>query len=547
MAVALLLVTSACVQEPQTTGSSSAESTGSSSPQSTGSASVGTTPDTSTEEPGLTCWTSPANGTHGPLTLNESAETLGLLEPLVGMHGHAAAFGDIDGDYVPDLFFGTFGDREFEAYQFRGADGPVSDQLLLSGGGLHASEDLLDELGRTSGSAFADLDADGDNDLILIRHAGSSDSTVPSRVYVNNGSLEEGPTLPLPEGFYGRTPAIADFDLDGLLDIYISEDKHGDTGGILLKNTGGLEFEDVTSGSGLEANFALGATAADLDGDGLSDLVTSTQIFLNNGEMGFVDITPDGYLAEPLGNEDDPAGVAVGDLNRDGIPDLVLGQHNRLTVEEDLASPVRIFVGADSDDQPTYVEVTEESGVVALPTLAPHVFLADLNNDGWLDILTSASAEGGTQPAIHMNEGTTGITFENPDGLGSDQYWVGAPVTDLNRDGRLDIFALEWEPSLPSLMFMNETESGHWLEVSIDGPGLGVGAVVTLTDPGNNLIGSQEISTGAGYSSGSPAIAHFGLGDLTSAMVSISLPDGTMTDLGEVEADQHFRWPEGCS
>jgi hypothetical protein len=481
------------------------------------------------------------------LVLNESTESLGLVEPLVGMHGHASAFGDIDGDDIPDLFFGTFGDREVEAYQFRGAEGPVSDQLLLSDGGLHASEDLIDELGRTSGSAIADLDGDGDNDLILIRHAGFSDSTVPSRIYRNSESIEEGPALPLPGGFFGRTPAIADFDLDGLLDIYISEDRYGSAGGILLRNTGDLEFEDVTAGSGLEGGFALSATAADLNGDGLTDLVTSTQIFLNTGDMVFEDITPDGYVAEPSGGEDDPAGVAVSDLNRDGIPDLVLGQHNRSTVEADLESSVRIFVGTVVDNDPSYEEVTTESGVDPLPTLAPHVFLADLDNDGWLDIVTSASADGGTQPAIHMNKGTNGITFDNPDGLGSDQYWVGAPVTDLDRDGRLDIFATEWEPSLPSLMFINETDSGHWLEVSIEGPGRGVGAVVFLTDSGGKLIGHQEISTGAGYSSGNSATAHFGLGDLTSATASISLPDGSIVDLGEVEADQHLRWPDGCS
>ncbi len=131
-------------------------------------------------------------------------------------------------------------------------------------------------------------------------------------------------------------------------------------------------------------------------------------------------------------------------------------------------------------------------------------------------------------------------------GLGSDQYWVGAPVVDIDRDGRLDVFAVEWEPSLPSLMFRNTGDSGHWLEISIGGPGRGVGTLVTVSTEDGTQIGREEISAGGGYASGHLPVAHFGLGAATEVSVSIQHPDGTVTELPGIAADQHLRWPQGC-
>ena len=59
----------------------------------------------------------------------------------------------------PDLFMGTFADRDTEIYQARGADGPAPDQLLLSSdASFAADESLPDMFARTSGGTTADLD-----------------------------------------------------------------------------------------------------------------------------------------------------------------------------------------------------------------------------------------------------------------------------------------------------------------------------------------------------------------------------------------------------
>ncbi len=543
-ALATLLLVVACTTSVGDSGTTTTEVTDSeptnSSVEGGGTAPVGEVGDVAD----LACWSVEANGAAGAISFEDVTGVYDLIDPLVGMHGHVAAFGDVNSDHQPDLLVGTFGDREPEVYEVRGAEGPNPDQLLLSPGPT-PEVGWSDELGRSSGAVFADFDLDGDDDLLLVRHAGrDGDFEVPTRLFENTEGTLTPHSEPLPADFRGRTPAVADYDGDGLLDLYVSEDNSGETGGLLLRNTGDLGFEDVTEGSGLEGVLALGATAGSIDTDLRPDLATSTAVFVNQGEFRFEDVTPDGYQAEPIGEEDDPAGVAVGDLNRDGLPDVVVGQHYRATVEFDSEVPVRVFLGTGADDMLT--DATEQVGIAPLPTLAPHVAIADLDNDGWPDIVTTASAENGTAPAVYRNTGETPLRFESPNGLGSDQYWIGGPVTDFDHDGRLDLFAVEWEPSLPSILFRNNGDSGHWLEISLDVPGGGIGSVVRAYEMDGNLIGTEEIGVGGGYSSGHLPVAHIGLGEVTESKVIITFPDGSGAEMEGIPADRHLRWPGGC-
>jgi hypothetical protein len=483
----------------------------------------------------------------GELRFRDGTEELGLLEPLTGIRGHAVAVGDINDDGYPDLVVGTFADRPPEDYAVRGADGPKTDQLFVSTPGLEAVEGWSVDLFRTSGAVFADLDGDLDEDLVLVRHGGvTGEADGVTELYENrNGRLVLVGEL-IGTGFRGRTPTVADFDSDGLLDLYISEDRYGETGGLLLINNGGLSFSDMTAGSGLAGEHALGARAADLNADSIPDLVLSEGIFINRGGASFEEVTPAGYITEPIGPDDDVAGVAVGDLNGDGLPDIVVGQHFRSILEEGASVPLRVFLNNSREGEVAFTDITDSTGIPPLDTLAPHVHIADMNNDTYPDIVTSASSDGGDGLAIFLNEGGDPPRFRAAGGPGSAQYWVAAPVLDFNRDGRLDVFALEWEPGLASIALLNESNSGHWLEVSIGAPGRGVGTVVTVESVGGDFIGRQELGVATGYSSAHQAIARFGLGSHTSVVVSLLTPDGQKVDLGEIEADVHIRWPSGC-
>lgn len=494
----------------------------------------------------LSCWSQAASGAQAPIRFEDATDTMGLVEPLIGIHGHAAAFGEVNDDGIADLVVGTFGDREPATYEVRGARGPAPDRLLLSDPSLTLDSDWSTELGRTSGAVFADFDSDEDDDLLLVRHAGrQEDHPVPSRLFENVDGTLISHSEPLPGDFRGRTPAVADFDGDGLLDVYVSEDEPGESGGLLLHNEDSLRLRDVTAGSGLEGVISLGAVAGDLNDDMKPDLITSTEVFVNRGDMAFEQITPDRYEAVPVGDDDDPAGVALGDLDRDGAVDIVVGQHYRSAVDRDSEIPIRVLLGS-GDDRPRFIDVTDRAGITPLPTLAPHVAVADLDNDGWLDIVTTASARDGTAPAVYRNTGRGDLYFEVSPGLGSDQYWIGGPVGDIDHDGRLDMLVVEWEPALPSIMFRNTGDTGHWLEVSLGRPGKGVGSMVTVSGAGGEVLGRQEIAVSAGYSSGQLPIAHFGVGNQTAVDVTIEMTDGNIAELYDVPVDQHLRWPEGC-
>ena len=144
--------------------------------------------------------------------------------------------------------------------------------------------------------------------------------------------------------------------------------------------------------------------------------------------------------------------------------------------------------------------------------------------------------------------------FSTPEGLGSPQYWIAGPTADIDRDGRLDMVLVEWEPSLPSLLLHNESGSGHWLEVSV-GPedGFGIGWRVEVYQAGGAgdpaaLLGAREITVTQGYSAGVSPVAHFGLGDADSVDVRLLPgPGGEAITIEGVTADQHVRLPGGCA
>jgi hypothetical protein len=128
---------------------------------------------------------------------------------------------------------------------------------------------------------------------------------------------------------------------------------------------------------------------------------------------------------------------------------------------------------------------------------------------------------------------------------------VTSPTADIDRDGRLDLLAVEWEPSLPSIMFMNQTASGHWLRVSAADSVGGVGTRVDVYEAGMagdeaGLIGSREITATVGYTAGVELVAHFGLGEATEVDLVVSPPGGEVSTLEGVAADQQIQVGGDC-
>ncbi len=499
------------------------------------------------------CWSAePAAGTDEISFADETASS-GLADALTGMRGHAAAWGDVDGDGFVDLFVGTFATGRTEIYQERGADGPAPDRLLLGkgGGAFEVMEGFPEQYGRTSGAVLVDLDGDGDLDLVASRNVTDRDEGVATVVFENTpeGFVERDSGIDPNLG--GRSVGVLDYDGDGLLDLVILEDHYRGGSSRLYRNLGGFKFEDVTGQVGFpEEVHGLGLATGDLNNDGYTDIFVagSNRLFAGTG-AAFIEVPNPFPEWETFGIEDDVSGAAIADVNRDGWLDLVVGHHFNSTVDRESRVPVRLYLNQTREPGGTIElrDVTDDAGLIGLPTKAPHVELVDMDNDGWPDIVTTASASDGSAPAVFRHLGLEdGVPqFATPEGLGSPQYWVAGPTSDVNRDGRLDLLAVEWFPALPSIMFMNQTASGNWLQVSVnDGVG-GIGARVEVYAAGQGgdvdaMLGAREITASLGYTAGVELMAHFGLGETNTVDIVVTSLGSEPVSLSGVTANSRI-------
>ncbi len=485
----------------------------------------------------------------GRLSFAECSDEWGLSEPLRGIMAHGAACGDFDNDGDADLYVGGFCDRPAEKYL--GASGPVANMLLINEGGVFRkiAAGALEFQARTSGAVFTDFDNDGDLDLYVSNNSKSKGLRVANRLFENIGGrfrdISEGNGACLVMG--GRSVGVLDYDGDGLLDMLVAEDKWTGSRTRLFRNLGRLEFADVSQEAGLPADLpGLGVATPDLNADGLPDIFVcqANRLFLSSCDNVYREADSEIFQYEPVNEEGTPCGVACGDLNNDGLTDIVAVDHSQPARQH-----LWINVGL-RNGEPQFEDVTGQAGLDYLfPSWTPdrlhlkhaHLELADFDNDGRLDIMIAATykRDGKPQPFVCRNitdlrsEGDDRIPrFEVPPIEDPDAYFAAGPAGDFDRDGRVDMFLASWFPQISSKLFINHTETGHWLTVSVVGRTvnrMGIGAKVRVYRSGRlgdaaSLLGYREIGTGFGFCTGQEAVARFGLGNRTVCDVEVVLP-----------------------
>jgi hypothetical protein len=176
------------------------------------------------------------------------------------------------------------------------------------------------------GSTWTDFDNDGDIDLYITKcRQGVNDPNDPrrwNRLFVNNGSNSYS-DLAATYGVQNREESwasdFADIDNDGDLDLITAN--HSTTIQLFL-NDGTNHYTNATTGSGLEySNFFLQTKCEDLDNDTYIDLlnVEGNYYFHNNGNGTFTRIT---NLLPPPNTTQTLHSFALGDMNHDGAIDL---------------------------------------------------------------------------------------------------------------------------------------------------------------------------------------------------------------------------------
>jgi hypothetical protein len=496
-------------------------------------------------------------------------EEAGIFPHLAGIRGHGAAWGDVDGDGWSDLFVATFHNAGSKASVFLRND---------KGKFRPDSQEQLRTSGIGSGALFVDLTNNGRLDLYVSHCAHGKEGVlaVPSLLFRNDGdgkftevSRESGAC---PPGYSGRGLAALDFDGDGLLDLVTCEQYYSPkvkTGPALFRNKGNYRFENSAESAGLPVGLGgLALAVADVNNDGYPDLFLSSgagdhRLLLGDGKGRFREAPGTREVFRwQIGKEDNPpAGVCIADINRDGLPDIVIGQHFKSPWTTPV--PIRLYLNRGiKEGVPVFEDITEAAGLKPLAMKAPHVEIQDFDNDGWPDIYVSIVKfkDGKPCPLIYKNLGVQGgiphfredvwavNDFPTAEDLAIKRsgqffdkvlkekkiiYMAAGPSCDFDRDGKIDLFLANWWIESPSLLLRNETPGGNWLDVRVEGKDgvnrMGIGARVNIYPAGkraeaSSLLGSREISIGYGYCSGQEAIAHFGLGQQEIVHVEVVLP-----------------------
>ena len=344
-----------------------------------------------------------------------------LLDEAVGVdvYGHQGiAVGDYDHDGLEDFYVLQPAGLPNRLFHNNG-DGTFTDQSHVAG------LDLLDD---SRSALFADVDNDGDQDLIVI---------TPSRplLFTNIKGVFTLAAQAFPGTPGNFTSAVlADYDRDGFLDLYLCSydfwspgkrynsptpyyDATNGPPNFLLRNRGNGTFEDATAKSGLNANnnrYSFAAAWGDFNNDRWPDLFVANDfgrknLYRNNGNGTFTDVSA------AAGAEDPGAGMSAawGDFNNDGRLDLYAGNMwssagLRLTGNAQFQLPgerarkliqrqARGNTLLSNTGDSTFKDVTEDAGV-DLGRWSWASGFADLDNDGRLDLFIQNGYIAGADP-----------------------------------------------------------------------------------------------------------------------------------------------------
>jgi FG-GAP-like repeat/Abnormal spindle-like microcephaly-assoc'd, ASPM-SPD-2-Hydin/Divergent InlB B-repeat domain len=365
------------------------------------------------------------NNTVGVFLGNGDGTFKALSSISVACNPVRVAVGDFNGDGKPDL-----------AVSAPGCSPGTNGVAILLGNGdgtFTAKGTLISTLANPESAVVGDFNGDGKLDLAVVDRGASTDSVF---FFFGNGDGTFHTPVSVSLGVLAAANQIvaADFNKDGHLDVAVSEINGSNLVVILGNGNGTFQAPRTVALPGQGWGVAVG----DFNGDGIPDLVATSpaiggvSVFLGKGDGNFTPVNNPASGTLPTANAFVPNGgpqpVAVGDFNKDGKLDVVVGLSGINT-----AANVAVLLGNGAG--------TLKNEVLFGTADTPQsVSVGDFNRDGNLDWIASTgqinSADAGS---VTLGLGRGDGTFLATESYVAGQSPAWSAVADFNRDGIPDV------------------------------------------------------------------------------------------------------------
>ena len=369
---------------------------------------------------------------------------------VINVQYSSVAFADVNGDGFADVLVA-------------GADGGYNLRSNLYFNDGHGNFTLSNNPNllviREGAAAFADIDNDGDQDLLI---TGITEVTSPSGSYGNRTKLYSNDGTGIfteiqdhgIEAFSNSAMVFEDVDNDGDKDLIIAGFKGGSSTTNLYLNNGTGSFALANANINGLINIAHPAIAlADIDNDGDKDLLLSgidhtdyqikMGLYKNGGSGTFTKVNNPGI--EPIFT----GGAVFGDIDNDGDIDLLM-----VGADPVYAKVAKLYT---NDGTGTFTPVADTPFIGAQ---YGSVKLADVNNDGFKDVLITGYRNPNMRADLYMNNGSLGFT------PAADMPFIGMSnsafeFADVDNDADMDVLITGQNSPLGTLtkLYINQTNT----------------------------------------------------------------------------------------
>ncbi len=485
--------------------------------------------------------------------------------------GGGAAVLDYDNDGFEDIYL-TGGNVSDALYRNNG-DGTFTN--TFEGAGFDRTRLL-----HTQGVAAADVDRDGDKDLLVTTmYTIDTRELTPNLLYLNNGdgTFTDATTEFGLDGFLSNSlgPSFGDINADGFPDLYVANyfaaspvgvsifndqtitNNYASAFDFLFLNASGEKFIDATNLYGmLHDGFGFQGTFTDFDNDQDADLLIAN-------DFGFKDTPNVAYRNNaPLTTFTDRSnslrlnfgmnamGIAAGDYNGDGWMDYFVTNISASLFAINQGGTSFANGGAQTGLARTLITNPEYTGVPV--SWGANFF--DFDHDGDSDLFVNNGALNPTIRANHnfffefRNDTFVETSFEL--GLDDPRIGRGSVTFDYDCDGDMDLLVVNQAPRDPTdvlpqarcLLYRNDASKGHWIQIQLQGVQAeknGIGSKIELETDGRLLV--REIDGGSSHLSQNSTIAHFGLGeDEIIEKITVKWLGGNTQEITSIPADQYI-------